>query len=389
MLLATYLMCEAMARAAAILGLTWQASPGGFDVVRDGVGARIAGAFTFAWPQQSTDPQWLTAEASTTVGENEVMTAKLRIAVPLAGGGFVVQGTLAYPDFHEVSATEVDPAGTSEERAITLDMVLRVFRAARECAHQGGNPQIASSVMPPMQSPEAGNENSRALEIFSVFVLSRMYRWGLVELVDGSAGLSLLQRYAARALTEDVVSVLSEDGRSPHVSGKVLHEQSIACIGNWFGNRLFLRRADDVYLDSVLYDVDLSARRRLRGLMSDPPMKDPANQLLLLRQAMATHPALWESARVTAGAPEFAFALGLDLEPGQIPKQDLARLLAVSPTSCRAPINPLRCFRWGSGSPRRHACFSAVLVERPVAVVVADFEVDRVLSDCADAVGKN
>lgn len=355
MLLATDLMCEAMARAAAILGLTWQASSGGFDVVRDGVGARIAGAFTFAAPHSSTTAQWLTAEGSTAVGESELMVATLRIAVPLASGGFVVQGALAYPGFHEVSAAEVDPASTSAERAITLDMVLRVFRAARECVQQGGNAQETLSVTPAMPAPGAGNEDSRALEIFSVFVLSRMYRWGLVELANGSAGLSLLQRYAACALTEAAISVPSEDGGSPQVSGEVLREQSIACIGDWFGSRLFLRRLDDVYLDSVLYDVDLSARSRLRGVMSDPPMTDPANQLLLLRQAMDSHPAPWACARITAGRPELAFAVGLDLKPDQVPQQDLERLLADFPnlvprTAQSAALLPVEF--WLTASPR-------------------------------------
>lgn len=308
MLLATDFMCEALARATSIPGLTWQSSLGDLDVVRDGLGARISSAFTFTGSRPVASPQSLTVDAWTTVSGDSPMTLKVTIAVPLTDGGFLVKGELAYP--HEVSAPMVDPAFTSEQRANTLDMVLRVFRAAGECCARPGGSQMEPSRVP----------QTDALEIFSVFALSRMYRWGMAELEEGSAALSLLQRDAARQLTFDVATVPAE-------------------VNKWFGSRLVLRRAHDVYLDAVLYDIELSARHRLIGVMADPPMKDPVSQLSLLRQAMAAHPALWASARITA-RPEFAFALGVDLEPGQVPPDAIEPLLAGFPDLLPRPSRP-------------------------------------------------
>lgn len=305
MLLATDFMCEAMARATSIPGLSWQASPAGLDAVRDGLGARISSVFTFAGSQPSIPRQWLTVDAATTVSGDNPMTLKVTIAVPLTDGGFVVQGELAYPD--EVSAPMVDPAFTLDQRANTLAMVLRVFRAARECCAHAG---VAE--MEPSRVPQAD-----ALEVFSVFALSRMYRWGMVELDDGSAALSLLQRDAARQLTGGGASIPAE-------------------VDQWFGRRLVLRRVHDVYLNAVLYDIELSARRRLIGVMADPPTKDPVSQLSLLRQAMTAHPALWASARVTA-RPEFAFALGVDLSHSQVPLHAIEPLLARFPNLLPRP----------------------------------------------------
>ena len=65
--------------------------------------------------------------------------------------------------------------------------------------------------------------------------------------------------------------------------------------------------------------------------MSDPPGKDPLKQLSLLRRAVAAHPAPWASARVTA-RPEFAFALGMDLDPSQVPMHTIESMLAGFPT---------------------------------------------------------
>lgn len=105
----------------------------------------------------------------------------------------------------------------------------------------------------------------------------------------------------------------------------------------------------------MLFDVDLSARRCLAGVMADPPMNDPVGQLLLLRQAMATHSALWTSVRLIAGRPEFALALGLDLDFGQIPGHYLERLQAsfrnfVPHSQLSAAVPPAKF--WLSSSPR-------------------------------------
>ena len=209
MMLATDFMCEAIALATSIPGLTWQPLPAGLDAVRDGLGARISSAFTFSGSQPAVPPRALTVDARTTVSGESPMTLKVTIAVPLTDGGFVVQGELVYP--HEVSAPMVDPAFTSEQRANTLDMVMRVFRAARECCALPGGSEMTASSEPPADE----------LEVFSVFTLSRMFRWGMVELEDGSAALSLLQRYAARQLT---------DGASVP-----------AQVDQWFGSRLAVR----------------------------------------------------------------------------------------------------------------------------------------------------
>lgn len=138
MLLATDFMCEALTRATSVLAIFWQSSPACPDVVHEGVGVRISALFTFAETPSSTPPRWLRAEASTVVSDDGLMALNIAVAVPLTAGGFVVAGELTFPDFHEVSAAMVDPAFISQQRAVTLDMVLRVFRAAREGgAHLG------------------------------------------------------------------------------------------------------------------------------------------------------------------------------------------------------------------------------------------------------------
>ena len=300
MLLANDFMCEAIARATAIPGLIWQDPPAGLDVVPDGRGARISGGFTFSTSQGVMPTRALTVDARTSVSGNSPMALEISISVPLADGGFVFRGELSYP--HEVSASMVDPAFTSEQRANTVDMVLRVFRAAKECCSSTPGSQMESFRVP----------QEDALQIFSVFALSRMYRWGMVELKEGSEALSMLQRDAACQLVCGV-------GTAP------------AEVYKWFKSRLILRSPHDVYLNAVLYDIEQSARRRLIGVMSDPPGKDPLSQLSLLRRAVAAHPAPWASARVAA-RPEFAFALGMDLDPSQVPIHTIESMLAEFPT---------------------------------------------------------
>ena len=300
MLLATDFMCEAIARTTAIHGLIWQDRPAELDVVPDGRGARISGAFTFPRSRQMMPTQALMVEARTSVNEDSPMALEISISVPMADGGFVFKGKLSYP--HQVSAPMVDPAFTSEQRANALEMVQRVFQAARACCSSTPGSQMELPNIPHVDT----------LEIFSVFALSRMYRWGMVELKEGSEAISMLQRDAARQLVCGVGTASAE-------------------VYKWFKSRLILRSPHDVYLDAVLYDIEQSARRRLIGVMSDPPGKDPLKQLSLLRRAVAAHPALWASACVTS-KPEFAFALGMDLEPCQVPLRAIESMLAGFPT---------------------------------------------------------
>lgn len=237
MLLATDFMCEALARATSILGLTWRASSGQFEMVPEGDGSRISDEFSFAPATEPARAGWLMAEASATVASDQPMTVTLRIVVPSDRGGtsdaatFVVEGTVAYPGYLEVSAAEADAGFTSEQRALTLDMVLKVFLAARECdAHHEADREKTAPTLPTPQGPLATDVDSGALEVFSVFALSRMYRWGVLAFDEDSAALSLLRRYAASALTQDVIRVLSEEQGTPHECDAVLHEQSRARV---------------------------------------------------------------------------------------------------------------------------------------------------------------
>ncbi len=240
-------------------GRIWQDPPAGLDVVPDGRGARISGAFMFPMSQEIMPAQALMVDARTSVNEDSPMALEISISVPLPGGGFVFKGDLSYP--HQVSAPMVDPAFTSEQRANTLEMVQRVFQAARACCSSTPGSQ--------MESPNILHVDT--LETFSVFALSRMYRWGMVELKEGSEALSMLRRDAACQLVCGV-------GTAP------------AEVYKWFNSRLILRSPHDVYLDAVLYDIEQSARRRLIDVMSDPPGKDPLGQLSLLSRAVAAHP---------------------------------------------------------------------------------------------------
>lgn len=168
----------------------------------------------------------------------------------------------------------------------------------------------------------AGNHDDpdrTVLEAFCVFALSRMYRWETVALEPGSAGMDLVQRQAAQALSEDSIYVLHGRPATADDIDVRLRTRSLARVRTWFSDRARLEPAEAAYLDLVLFEVDQKARRRLAGAMADPPLRDPVGQVLLMRRSMAVLPDLWASARLTTDSAAVALAVGLDLHPDNMP----------------------------------------------------------------------
>ena len=298
MLLATDFMCEAMAAVMSIPGLTWESPNTCLNVVCDGSKATIFAAFSFTGPRPAPPPQLLTVKAWTAVSSEGVMSLEIFITSPQPDGDIVIREKLVYPYDPSDPAWAIDPAFTSQQRAKTHDLTLRLFRAAKEfCTGRAEIELEPGQVL-----------HSDTSEVFSLFALSRMCRWGVVALEESSAALLLLQRGAARQTTNGRTSPPAE-------------------LDKWFGGRLLVGRPHDVYLDSILYDIELNARHRMFGVMANPPMNDPVLQLLLLHQAVSAHPAVWASVHVIA-SPELVFALGMDLEPEQVPLQAIEPLLA-------------------------------------------------------------
>lgn len=225
------------------------------------------------------------------------MSLEIFITSPQPDEDIVIREKLVYPYDPSDPACVIDPAFTSQQRVKTLDLMLRVFRAAKEC-----RTGCAVIELEPGQVP-----HSDTSEVFSLFVLSRMCRWDMVALEEGSAALLLLQRGAARQTINGGTSSSAE-------------------LVEWFRGRLLVGRLNDVYVDSVLYDIELNARHRMFGVMANPPMNDPALQLLLLQKSVNAHPAVWANVHLTA-CTEVVFALGMDLAPEQVPLQAIEQLL--------------------------------------------------------------
>lgn len=161
-----------------------------------------------------------------------------------------------------------------------------------------------------------------ALQEFCLFALSRLVRWEAAALEAGGPARTLLEHQMASALAGELARVARDEGlergaatgAGPRVAG-------------WLRRRPQLDAAEAALLDLVLFDLDSAARKRLAGLMPDPPSDNPAAQLSLLHAAVSTHPGLWDGVALR-GSVAGALAIALDLPAGSVPEafvRELAR----------------------------------------------------------------
>jgi hypothetical protein len=338
-LLFTDLLIHALLRATFGLGLCWRAPDRPFTVCRDSGNECIRDTFRF-----DDAGEWLEFQGIASARNAEVPQVRVRMTVPVAAmnadaalriandinrkgyapvyydaesKALVVQDVVVFTGFHDTPTVDFDPAFTLAQNEVTLNTLVAAFNAAYACVQAVWPERVRSEQT--LMRVEASPPD--LLDAFSVFVLSRMYRWGLIRLENDGAALRLLRDAAARCLLADEAAVLepgAEHARS--------EEAARARVEGWMRSRMWRERCDDAYLDAILFDVDRAARTQLRELMSDPPTARPLHQMRLLEDALARRLENWQGVQVTEGNPRAALAVGLDVEIDRVSPSFVQRL---------------------------------------------------------------
>ena len=333
--LTTAILLDALRRATFGLDLRWRSPGDSFEVRRQPHFDRIDDAFRF-----DDAGEWLELQAQAHAAAAEVPQVRVRIIVPAAKLGaqaalaaanevnrlglapvhydaasasLVVQHAAVFTGFHDAAGLAPDPTLTFAQKEAALNMLGAALATADAC-RRALAPRAADDD-PPLQRLDAAAPE--VLEAFSVFVLSRMFRWEVASLAPGSPAHALLLEAATRCLVADTLDQREEDRADAAWRSEEM-PAARSRVETWLGDRAGLDAAEAAYLDLVLFDVDRAARRQLRRFMADPPTAAPLRQFRLLDAALQQCGASWQGVRIADADVRTALAIGLDLQVAQV-----------------------------------------------------------------------